>query len=80
VAAIRGVESRGMMCSVRELELGDAHEGIIELAADAPVGAAFAPWAGLDDPVIDVAVTPNRQDAMGVHASPAILAAPASAR
>ncbi|MBV9929594.1 MAG: phenylalanine--tRNA ligase subunit beta [Alphaproteobacteria bacterium] len=67
VAAIRGVESRGMMCSVRELQLGDEHDGIIELPADAPVGAAFAPWAGLDDPVIDVAVTPNRQDCMGVH-------------
>jgi phenylalanyl-tRNA synthetase beta chain len=67
VAAIRGVESRGMMCSVRELELGDEHDGIIELPEDAPVGAAFAPWAGLDDPVIDVAVTPNRQDCMGVH-------------
>src|SRR4051812_12721721 len=67
VAEIRGVESRGMMCSVRELELGDAHEGIIELAADAPVGAVYASWAGLDDPVIEVAVTPNRQDAMGVH-------------
>ncbi len=67
VAAIRGVESRGMMCSVRELELGDEHDGIIELAEDAPVGAAFAGWAGLDDPVIDVAITPNRQDAMGVH-------------
>ena len=67
VAAIRGVESRGMMCSVRELELGDDHDGIIELAADAPVGANYALWAGLDDPVIDVAVTPNRQDAMGVH-------------
>src|SRR3954468_12098838 len=67
VAAIRGVESRGMMCSVRELELGDAHEGIIELAADAPVGAPYARWAGLDDPVIEIAVTPNRQDAMGVH-------------
>ncbi|MEA3043065.1 MAG: phenylalanyl-tRNA synthetase beta chain [Sphingomonadales bacterium] len=67
VAAIRGVESRGMMCSVRELELGDAHEGIIELAADAPVGTGYAAWAGLDDPVIEVAVTPNRQDAMGVH-------------
>ncbi|WP_129793532.1 phenylalanine--tRNA ligase subunit beta [Sphingosinicella sp. CPCC 101087] len=67
VAAIRGVESRGMMCSIRELELGEAHEGIIELPADAPVGAAFAEHAGLDDPVIDVAVTPNRQDAMGVH-------------
>jgi phenylalanyl-tRNA synthetase beta chain len=67
VAAIRGVESRGMMCSVRELELGDAHEGIIELGDDAPVGANYAQWAGLDDPVIDVSVTPNRQDAMGVH-------------
>ena len=67
VAAIRGVESRGMMCSVRELELGDEHEGIIELPDDAPVGAAYAQWAGLDDPVIDVAVTPNRQDCMGVH-------------
>jgi phenylalanyl-tRNA synthetase beta chain len=67
VAAIRGVESRGMMCSVRELELGDEHEGIIELSAEAPVGANYAEWAGLDDPVIDVAVTPNRQDAMGVH-------------
>src|SRR6185295_5103089 len=67
VAAIRGVESRGMLCSMRELELGDAHEGIIELAADAPVGANYALWAGLNDPVIEVGVTPNRQDAMGVH-------------
>ena len=67
VAAIRGVESRGMMCSVRELELGDEHDGVIELPADAPVGALYAEWAGLDDPVIDVNVTPNRQDCMGVH-------------
>ena len=67
VAAIRGVESQGMMCSVRELELGEEHDGIIELAEDAPVGAAYAGWAGLDDPVIDVAITPNRQDAMGVY-------------
>jgi phenylalanyl-tRNA synthetase beta chain len=67
VAAIRGVESRGMMCSVRELELGDEHDGIIELPADAPVGASYARWAGLDDPVIEVNVTPNRQDCMGVH-------------
>ncbi len=67
VAAIRGVESRGMMCSIRELELGEAHEGIIELPQDAPVGASYAEYAGLDDPVIDIAVTPNRQDAMGVH-------------
>jgi len=67
VAAIRGVESNGMMCSTRELELGDDHEGIIELAEDAPVGAAFARWSGLDDPVIDVSITPNRQDCMGVR-------------
>jgi phenylalanyl-tRNA synthetase beta chain len=67
IAAIRGVESRGMMCSSRELELGDDHSGIIELPADAPVGAAFSAYAGLDDPVFDVNVTPNRQDAMGVR-------------
>lgn len=67
VAAIRGVESNGMMCSTRELELGDDHDGIIELPGDAPVGASYADWAGLDDPVIDVAVTPNRQDCMGVR-------------
>jgi phenylalanyl-tRNA synthetase beta chain len=67
VAAIRGVESNGMMCSSRELKLGDEHDGIIELAADAPVGTPFAQWAGLDDPVFDVAITPNRQDCMGVY-------------
>ncbi|HEY0411856.1 MAG TPA: phenylalanine--tRNA ligase subunit beta [Allosphingosinicella sp.] len=67
VAAIRGVESRGMMCSIRELELGDEHDGIIELPPEAPVGARYAVYAGLDDPVIDVNVTPNRQDCMGVH-------------
>ncbi|MEO7178184.1 MAG: YtpR family tRNA-binding protein, partial [Allosphingosinicella sp.] len=50
VAAIRGVESRGMMCSVRELELGDEHDGIIELPEEAPVGASYARYAGLDDP------------------------------
>jgi phenylalanyl-tRNA synthetase beta chain len=67
VAAIRGVESNGMMCSTRELELGDDHDGIIELASDAPVGEVYAVWAGLNDPVIDVAITPNRQDCMGVR-------------
>jgi len=67
VAAIRGVESNGMMCSVAELELGDDHDGIIELPADAPVGQAYADWAGLDDAVIDVSITPNRQDCMGVR-------------
>ncbi len=66
-ASIRGVESNGMMCSARELELGEDHDGIIELAADAPVGTSFADYAGLDDPLFDVAVTPNRQDCMGVR-------------
>src|SRR3546814_1457748 len=67
VSAIRGVESNGMMCSVRELELGDEHDGIIELPADAPVGTAFADYAGRGDPVIDISITPNRQDCMGVR-------------
>ncbi len=67
VAEIRGVTSNGMMCSVRELELGDEHDGIIELPDDAPVGASYTSYAGLDDPVIEVAVTPNRQDCMGVR-------------
>jgi phenylalanyl-tRNA synthetase beta chain len=63
---IRGVDSNGMLCSAAELELSDDHEGIIELPDDAPVGVAYARFAGLDDPVIDVAVTPNRPDAAGV--------------
>ncbi len=67
VAAIRGVESRGMMCSVRELQIGEEHDGIIELPADAPIGTAFADYAELNDPVFDVNVTPNRQDCMGVR-------------
>ncbi|MFN6933672.1 MAG: YtpR family tRNA-binding protein, partial [Tsuneonella sp.] len=65
-SAIRGVESNGMMCSVRELELGDEHDGIIELPADAPVGTAFADYHGAS-PVFDVAITPNRPDCMGVE-------------
>jgi len=64
-SAIRGVESNGMMCSTRELELGDDHAGIIELPADAPVGMAFADYQGAS-PVFDVAITPNRPDCMGV--------------
>ncbi|MDR2856414.1 MAG: phenylalanine--tRNA ligase subunit beta [Novosphingobium sp.] len=66
VAAVRGVESNGMMCSTRELELGDDHDGIIELPADAPIGRAFADYHGAD-PVFDVAITPNRPDCMGVY-------------
>jgi phenylalanyl-tRNA synthetase beta chain len=63
---IRGVESNGMLCSAAELELSEDHDGIIELPGDAPVGVTYAQYAGLDDPVIDVAVTPNRPDATGV--------------
>ncbi|RLQ86871.1 phenylalanine--tRNA ligase subunit beta [Notoacmeibacter ruber] len=64
---IRGVESFGMMCSERELELSDAHEGIIELPEDAPVGRSYAEWAGLADPVIEINLTPNRPDCTGVY-------------
>ncbi|MCA0910290.1 phenylalanine--tRNA ligase subunit beta [Qipengyuania gaetbuli] len=65
-SAIRGVESNGMMCSVRELELGDEHDGIIELPDDAPVGTSFAEYHDAS-PVFDVAITPNRPDCMGVY-------------
>ena len=65
-SAIRGAESNGMMCSTRELELGDDHDGIIELPEDAPVGTPFAEYRGAD-PVIDIAITPNRPDCMGVE-------------
>ena len=65
-SAIRGVESNGMMCSVRELELGDEHDGIIELPDDAPVGESFADYQSAS-PVFDVAITPNRPDCMGVY-------------
>lgn len=65
-AELRGVESNGMMCSTRELELGDDHEGIIELPADAPVGTPFAQYRGAS-PVIDISVNPNRPDCMGVY-------------
>lgn len=67
VAAVRGVESNGMMCSTRELELGDDHDGIIELPADAPIGTPFADYSGAGDPVVDISITPNRQDCMGVR-------------
>jgi phenylalanyl-tRNA synthetase beta chain len=63
---IRGVESNGMLCSGAELELTEDHGGIIELPEDAPVGMAYAQWADLDDPVIEINLTPNRPDAMAV--------------
>ena len=67
VAEIRGVESNGMMCSARELEVGEGHDGIVELPDDAPVGTAYPDYAGLNDPVIDINVLPNRPDCMGVR-------------
>lgn len=67
VGEIRGVQSAGMLLSARELGLGDDHAGIIELPPDAPVGEAYARWAGLDDPVIEISVTPNRGDALAVR-------------
>lgn len=67
LAEIRGVVSNGMMCSTKELKLGEDHDGIIVLPEDAPVGSVYADYAGLNDPVIDVSITPNRQDCMGVR-------------
>ncbi|MBT7604318.1 MAG: phenylalanine--tRNA ligase subunit beta [Kordiimonadaceae bacterium] len=64
---IRGVDSNGMMCSERELGLGDDHDGIIVLPSDAPIGASFADYANLNDPTIEIAITPNHQDALGVY-------------
>jgi len=67
ISAIRGVESRGMLCSERELLLSEEHEGIIELSADAKVGAPAAEALGLGDPVIDISLTPNRGDCTAVY-------------
>jgi phenylalanyl-tRNA synthetase beta chain len=67
VGNIRGVESHGMMCSEKELEISDNHDGIIDLPGDAPVGTSYAAYAGLDDPMIEINLTPNRPDCTGVH-------------
>ncbi|HYD31991.1 MAG TPA: phenylalanine--tRNA ligase subunit beta, partial [Azospirillaceae bacterium] len=64
---IRGQESNGMLVSERELNLSDEHNGIIELPDDAPVGVPFATVVGLDDPLIDIALTPDRADCAGVR-------------
>jgi phenylalanyl-tRNA synthetase beta chain len=64
---IRGVASNGMLVSEREMGLSEAHDGIIEMPEDAPVGVPFARVLGLDDPVIEIAITPNRQDCLGVR-------------
>src|SRR6201984_1070060 len=67
VGTIRGVESRGMLCSAAELQISEDHDGIMELPTDAPIGAAYAEWAGLADPVFEINLTPNRPDCTGVH-------------
>jgi phenylalanyl-tRNA synthetase beta chain len=65
-AKLRGVESTGMLCSIRELGLGDSHEGLWDLPGEAPLGADLRAWLGLDDTVIDVDLTPNRGDCFSV--------------
>jgi phenylalanyl-tRNA synthetase beta chain len=67
VGTIRGVESRGMLVSEFELQISDDHDGIIDLPPEAPIGKSYAAWAGLDDPVIEINLTPNRPDCTGVH-------------
>ncbi|MEL6979216.1 MAG: phenylalanine--tRNA ligase subunit beta [Pseudomonadota bacterium] len=64
---IRGERSEGMLVSERELEISDEHDGIIELPSDAPLGVRFIDYIGLNDPVIEIAITPNRPDALGVY-------------
>src|SRR5271156_248421 len=67
VGEIRGVRSAGMLLSAREMGLGEDHAGIIDLPEDAPVGTPYVAWAGLDDPLIEVSVTPNRGDCFSVR-------------
>ena len=67
VGVIRGVESAGMLCSEAELELSEDHDGIIDLPDDAPVGAFYAAYAKLDDPVIEISLTPNRPDCTAIR-------------
>ncbi|MGI9352076.1 MAG: phenylalanine--tRNA ligase subunit beta [Rhizobiaceae bacterium] len=66
VGKIRGVESHGMMCSERELQMSDEHDGIIDLPENTLIGGSFAEYSGLNDPVIEIGITPNRPDALGV--------------
>jgi phenylalanyl-tRNA synthetase beta chain len=64
---IRGVKSEAMLLSSREMGLGDDHSGIVDLPEDAPIGARYVDYAGLDDPIIEIKVTPNRGDALSVR-------------
>ncbi|MGP9820631.1 phenylalanine--tRNA ligase subunit beta [Salinarimonas sp. NSM] len=67
VGVIRGVESAGMLCSEAELGLSEDHDGIIDLPQEAPTGQAFAAYAGLDDAVIEIGLTPNRSDCASIR-------------
>ena len=67
IGEIRGVSSAGMLVSSREMGLGDEHDGIVELPDGTPAGLPYAAWAGLDDTVIEIGVTPNRGDALSVR-------------
>lgn len=67
VVNVRGVESRGMLCSAAELQLSDDHDGILDLPAGAPVGQPYAAYAGLADPLIEINLTPNRPDCASVR-------------
>jgi phenylalanyl-tRNA synthetase beta chain len=66
-ARLRGVESAGMLCSAKELGLSDDHSGLMELPAEAPVGAGLREYLGLDDSVIEVDLTPNRGDCLSIR-------------
>src|SRR5579875_617311 len=65
-AVIRGERSEGMLCSGRELGLSEDHSGIVELDAQAPLGTDLADFLGLDDTVLDLAITPNRGDCLSI--------------
>ncbi|UOM36411.1 phenylalanine--tRNA ligase subunit beta [Acuticoccus sp. I52.16.1] len=67
IGSIRGVESRGMMLSEREMGLSEDHDGIVDLPQDAPVGTPYVEWADVGDPVIEIGVTPNRADCLGIR-------------
>jgi len=64
---IRGVVSNGMLLSEREMGLSDEHDGIVDLDQDAPTGERAIDVMGLDDPIIEIAITPNRGDCLGVR-------------
>ena len=66
VGKLRGVESQGMLCSGRELGLGDDHEGILELPADAPVGQDIRQYLDLDDQIFVIKLTPNKADCLSL--------------